>query len=169
MVFGAPARLAGLLETGSLASGTRLPTGSSIVTGGGWTKDPANDLHRLLDRAAQALGVPRDRCVDTYSTSELNTLFVSCARGRYHVPPSVQVTVVDEVLRPTPERTVGRLAVLDAMAFSYPGLLATSDRVELAVDPCPCGRTGQAIASSISRLPRADPRGCGLPEARARG
>lgn len=164
VIFGAPARLDALLKSGSLPSGTRLPAGSSLVTGGGWKNDPANDLQGLLDRTADRLGLPRERCVDTYSTSELNTLFVSCAHGRYHVPPSVEVIVVDEVLRPAPERTSGRLAVLDAMAFSYPGLLATSDQVELAVDPCRCGRSGQAIASAISRVPRVDPRGCGLPE-----
>ncbi len=170
LVYGPPAGLARLLDgldgpDGSGEDHPALPPGSCVVTGGGWKADLPGDLPTLLDRAGTLLGVPADRCVDGYSAAELNIVFVSCPHGRYHVPPVVEAVVVDELLSPVDDpEPEGRLAVLDPFACCYPGFLATSDRVRLRADPCPCGLPGQTLLGPIGRMPGALPRGCGVVE-----
>jgi hypothetical protein len=162
IVYGSPVRLGLLVE--ELIRDRRqvhLPEGSCVLTGGGWKQDRAYDMGDLLDRASELFGVVRTRCIDTYATAELNTVFASCAEGRYHVPPVVEALVVDDLLRPLPGNGNGRLAVLDPMAISYPGCLATSDYVRLRNDSCPCGLDGQTLLHPITRLRDAAPRGCG--------
>jgi hypothetical protein len=163
VLYGSPSRLDDLVDEMTRAGmQVELPEGSCVLTGGGWKQDPAHDIGSLLDRASVCLGVDRGRCVDTYSAAELNTVFVSCSQGRYHVPPVVEAVVVDDLLRPLPGDGDGRLAVLDPMAMSYPGRLATSDHVHLRHDPCPCGLSGQTLLPPVTRLLDATPRGCGV-------
>ena len=165
VVYGPPARLALLVEE-LIRDGRQvdLPEGSCVLTGGGWKQDPAHDMGSLLDGASELFGVARTRCIDTYAAAELNTVFASCAEGRYHVPPVVEALVVDDLLRPLPGNGDGdgRLAVLDPMAISYPGRLATSDYVRLRNDSCPCGLDGQTLLHPVTRLRDAAPRGCGV-------
>lgn len=163
IIYGPPVRLA-LLEEELTRDGKQvdLPKGSCVLTGGGWKQDLVHDIGGLLDRASELFGIVRSRCIDTYATAELNTVFASCAEGRYHVPPVVEALVVDDLLRPLPGAGDGRLAVLDPMAISYPGRLATSDYVRLRNDSCPCGLAGQTLLHPITRLPDAAPRGCGI-------
>ncbi len=158
IVYGPPAGLAVLVDE---LPPVRLPPGSCVVTGGGWKQATPLDLASLLDTASDLFGIARRHCVDTYSTAELNTVFVTCAEGRYHVPPGVEAVVVDELLRPRRGPDVdGRLAVLDPFALAYPGLLATSDQVRLR-EGCACGLSGQTLLPPITRLPGAPARGCG--------
>ena len=164
IIFGPPSGLSSLID--ELAEASRqveLPIGSCVVTGGGWKQALSQDLDSLLEAASKQVGIDRRRCVDAYSTSELNTVFVSCARNRYHVPPVVEAVIVDELLRPldAEDENAGRLAVFDPFARCYPSLLATSDYVILRADPCPCGLAGQTLLAPITRLKDAPPRGCG--------
>jgi hypothetical protein len=164
IIFGPPSGLSSLID--ELAEASRqveLPIGSCVVTGGGWKQALSQDLASLLEAASKQVGIDRRRCVDAYSTSELNTVFVSCARNRYHVPPVVEAVIVDDLLRPLDgeDENAGRLAVFDPFARSYPSLLATSDYVILRADPCPCGLGGQTLLAPITRLKDAPPRGCG--------
>jgi hypothetical protein len=170
IIYGPPARLA-LLEEELIQDGKQidLPEGSCVLTGGGWKQKPVHDIGGLLDRASELFGVARTRCIDTYATAELNTVFASCAEGRYHVPPVVEALVVDDLLRPLPGEGDGRLAVLDPMAISYPGRLATSDYARLRNDSCPCGLDGQTLLYPVTRLPDAAPRGCGVTDPVASG
>jgi Acyl-protein synthetase, LuxE len=161
VIYGPPSRLRSLLDT---MGGDRLglAPGSCVLTGGGWKLDSSGDIRGLLDHASDRFGVDRARCVDTYSTAELNTVFVSCGEGRYHVPPVVEAMVVDDLLRPVSGDADGRLAVIDPFAMSYPGRLATSDHVRLRHDHCPCGLIGQTLLDPITRSADAVPRGCGV-------
>jgi hypothetical protein len=164
IIFGPPSGLSSLIDELSQASTqVELPVGSCVVTGGGWKQGPSEDLDSLLDAASTLLSIDRHRCVDAYSTAELNTVFVLCGSNRYHVPPVVEVVIVDDLLRPLNEGIAGRLAVFDPFARSYPSLLATSDYVALRADPCPCGLAGQTLLAPITRLKDASPRGCGTP------
>jgi len=162
IVFGPPSGLASLVD--ELVRAPRpveLPAESCVVTGGGWKDGLAQDLDALLDAASALLGGDRRRCVDAYSTAELNTVFVSCANHRYHVPPVVEAVLVDDLLHPLDDTAqAGRLAVFDPFARSYPSL-ATSDHVTLRADPCACGLVGQTLLAPITRLENAAPRGCG--------
>ena len=161
LVYGAPARLAAFLDDLDDLDGPGVGSapGSCVVTGGGWKGSGGGEVRDLLDRAAAALGVDRTKCLDTYSWSELNTFLLSCPHDRYHVPPVVEAMVVDDLLRPVEGDADGRLAVLDPMAASYPGMIATSDFVRLRHDACPCGRAGQTL------LP-GDPADAGCPAPR---
>lgn len=160
VVYGSPARLVDLLAL--VGPGRPLPTGSCVVTGGGWKGQSERAVEELLASASDTFALDPGRCVDTYSTAELNTVFVTCRRGRYHVPPSVEVLVLDDALRPVRGSSSGRLAVLDPLAASYPGRLITSDLVRLGDDRCPCGLVGQTLLAGIRRLTGAAERGCGV-------
>jgi hypothetical protein len=160
VLYGSPARLAALLS--GMRDPIALPPGSCAVTGGGWKGAAGGDVFHLLEAAAAALALPLDRCVDTYSTAELNTVLVSCPARRYHVPPVVEAVIVDEHLCPVPGDADGRMAVLEPMAMSYPGRLMTSDVVRLRHACCPCGLPGQTLLAGIARMPGAAARGCGV-------
>lgn len=162
ILYGPPARLSTLLaRMVETQRSVRLAPDSCVVTGGGWKHAAAgHGLAALFCAAGELLGVPPSRCVDTYSTSELNTVFLSCEHGRYHVPPAVEVLVVDELLRPT--TGAGRLAVLDPFAWSYPGFVVGGDHVRMAADPCDCGRPGPALLGPIVRAQGMPERGCGV-------
>lgn len=162
LVFGTPPELSGLLtHLSSAARRIRLPPGSQVVTGGGWKGRTAIPRAELVERVAEHLGVPRERYVDTYSTSELNTVFPSCVDDRYHIPPCVEPVVVDGLLAPVDGDDVeGTLAVLDPFALSYPGFVVTGDAVRLRRDPCGCGLTGPSLAGPIVRADGAGERGC---------
>ncbi|MBB2909827.1 hypothetical protein FHS43_001073 [Streptosporangium becharense] len=162
LVFGTPSGVADLVAHLS-AAGTRLslPPGSQVVTGGGWKGRTAVRWDDLVAGVADRLGVPPGRYVDAYSTSELNTVFLSCAAGRYHVPPCVEPIVVDGLLTPVPGDDVeGRLAVLDPFALSYPGFVVTGDAVRLRRTSCGCGLSGPTLAAPIVRAAGAGQRGC---------
>jgi hypothetical protein len=162
IIFGPPSGLSSLLdELVQMSTQVELHVGSCVVTGGGWKHGLSQDLDALLDAASTLLGIDRRRCVDAYSTAELNTVFVSCAENRYHVPPVVEAVLVDDLLRPLDDNQhAGRLAVFDPFARSYPSV-ATSDRVILRADPCACGLAGQTLLAPITRLEGAPLRGCG--------
>jgi Acyl-protein synthetase, LuxE len=160
VLYGSPVRLARLLS--GIEDQLALPPGSCVVTGGGWKGAGDGDVFELLETAAASLALPHERCVDTYSTAELNTVLLSCAARRYHVPPVVEAVIVDEQLRPVPGDGDGRMAVLEPMAMSYPGRLMTSDVVRLRHDSCPCGLQGQTLLAGIARMPGGAARGCGV-------
>ncbi|MFF3442837.1 hypothetical protein [Streptosporangium sp. NPDC002721] len=162
LVFGTPPELSGLLaHLSSAARRIRLPPGSQVVTGGGWKGRTAIPREDLVERLSEHLGVPRERYVDTYSTSELNTVFPGCVNDRYHIPPCVEPVVVDGLLTPVDGDDVeGVLAVLDPFALSYPGFVVTGDAVRLRRDPCGCGLAGPALAGPIVRAAGAGERGC---------
>ena len=134
-----------------------------MITGGGWKGRSPVAGHRLRAAVTRQLGVPPDRCVDTYSTAELNTVFVTCLQGRYHVPPVVEPVILDDLLQPVDDDGAeGRLAVLDPFALSYPGFVATGDQVRLCRDPCRCGLSGPSLLGPITRAPGLPERGCGV-------
>ncbi|MGV9775419.1 LuxE/PaaK family acyltransferase [Streptosporangium sp. NPDC003464] len=166
LVFGTPAEVSDLIDhLASAGRHVRLLPGSQVVTGGGWKGRTAIRREELVEGVRDRLGVPPGRCVDTYSTSELNTVFLTCVNDRYHVPPCVEPVVVDDLLVPVDgDDVVGRLAVLDPFALSYPGSVVTGDAVRLRRDPCGCGLAGPTLAAPIVRAAGAGERGCATVE-----
>lgn len=167
LLYGPPSGVAHLATyLSETATSLALPASSCVVTGGGWKGGTPRDPAVLFATLAEHLGVERARCVDTFSSAELNTVFVTCARGRYHVPPVVEALVLDDLLRPVEgDEAEGRLAVLDPFARSYPGFLTTGDAVRLRHDDCACGLAGTTLSPPIVRASGAPARGCGSVEA----
>jgi hypothetical protein len=141
-----------------------LPKGSLLVTGGGWKTFAGERLTRgqLLDVVRDALAISPERCLDSYSTAEINASLTTCRAGRYHVPPLLEAVVLDEALTGVPGQAgQGLLGFLDPFAGSYPGFVITGDRATLAFGKCECGRGGAFLDGEIERAPGAEIRGCG--------
>lgn len=163
LVFGAPAAVARLCAA-LLEAGRRLPLPDDalLVTGGGWKGGWAGigpgDFPRLLQ---DALGLTAAQTMDVYGLSECNAYLLRCADGRYHVPPVLEVAVVDEDLRARAGAEVtGLIALLDPFAFSYPGFLLTGDWGRLVRTTCPCGLDGPGFVGEIIRAPGQEAKGC---------
>ncbi|HZH13070.1 MAG TPA: hypothetical protein VE057_01775 [Archangium sp.] len=165
LVFGPPFRLRQACER-IAARGAPLPLTphSIVVSGGGWKSFGGQKISQtqLLELIEVTLGIPRQRVIDTYSTAELNCVFMSCAEHRHHIPPLVEPVVLDEALTGTPgAEGQGMLGVLDPFALSYPGFILTGDQVCLTREPCACGLTGWSLVGDIERAPGQTVRGCG--------
>ena len=165
IVFGAPFQIADLCAY-ARENGTRvrLPPDSLVISGGGWKSFEGRRIGRgeLHDTIEDAVGVSGARVIDTYSTAELNSVFMTCAEGHYHVPPLVAPVVLDQALGGEWGREgTGILGVLDPFAWSYPGFVITGDLVTLARGRCACGLEGWMIIGEIRRAAGQDIRGCG--------
>jgi hypothetical protein len=143
-----------------------LPPDTLLVTGGGWkgarADDPASSSPAALgELIGRSLGITAERWVDVYGMSECNAYLLRCQSGRYHVPPVLEMFVVDDDLTPLsgPDVT-GTIALLDPFAFSYPGFLLTGDRGRLVTAPCPCGLAGPGFLDGITRAPQQELKGC---------
>lgn len=165
LVFGAPFQVKWLCEEISRTVGPTCTTpGSLVVTGGGWKSFRGEALRReeLLGLVAETLGIPGERCIDAYSTSELNCTFRTCGRGCYHVPPLVEPVVLDEAMTGSVGgEGEGMLAFLDPFALSYPGFVITGDQGTLRRGRCACGLPGPFLEGEIRRAAGMEVRGCG--------
>jgi len=134
-----------------------------IQTGGGWkTRDGKSIPHGdFRKRVEKVLGIPETHCLDQYGMSEVNGVAVACPEGHYyHLPPWMKVFVLDESLTPVGYGEFGRLALLDPLAYSYPGFVTSGDEVKM-FEYCPvCDRPGPVLDTVIQRVPSAEGRGC---------
>lgn len=165
LIFGAPFQVKAFCERAAAQFGQlRLPSGSILVSGGGWKAFTGYSISRsdLQNLIEDALAISRDRVIDTYSSAELNCVFMSCTAGRYHIPPLIEPVVLDEALTGVPGREgSGILAFLDPFALSYPGFLITGDYGHLSSESCECGLKGWSIAGEIRRAANQEIKGCG--------
>lgn len=165
LIFAAPFQARRFCER-IVASCDRLatPEGSLLVTGGGWKSFRGEQLSRreLLRLVEATLGIDPSRCIDAYSTSELNCTLSTCREGRYHVPPLLEAVVLDQALTGEVGRPgFGTLGFLDPFAASYPGFVISGDQALLSEGSCGCGRWGTFIEGEIQRAEGLEVRGCG--------
>jgi hypothetical protein len=163
LVFGAPSAMAQLCAA-TLQGGRsiRLPDDAMVVTGGGW-KSGSAEIHRddFSELLFDAMGVTAAQTLDVYGLSECNAYMLRCARGRYHVPPVLEVSIVDENLHAmSGADETGLIALLDPFAFSYPGFLLTGDWGRLVTSTCGCGLDGPGFVGEIVRAHGEDSKGC---------
>lgn len=173
LVFGPPFLLRRMCLGIREAGGCRpLRTGSMVSSGGGWKsfsneRISAAQLRAMVDEVLGLSGVgdasvAGDGFVDAYSTAELNCTLMSCAYGRYHVPPLVEPLVLDEdYLGAIGTTGRGLLGFLDPFATSYPGFFVTGDIAELGRGRCECGLDGYHISGEIQRARAHEVKGCG--------
>lgn len=161
VLFGAPYVLKELCER--LPRPLVLPRGSHVTFGGGWksfdgSRIPDHELYKLI---SATLGVEPHAIVEGYSMTEIHALMIRCDAGRYHVPPYLEVVILDDALEPVEgTRRVGALGVIDPFAHSYPGFLVTGDHVEAIDGTCTCGLSGTSILQ-VERSPGREVKGCG--------
>jgi len=148
-----------IAKTGNLI----LPQGSFVLVSGG-SKDEEGKIIKksdLVEDIENALGIPPHNVRDMYMAAECNSLLFSCEGGFMHIPQTLmEPFVLDEEMEPLPYGSEGRFAFLDPTPNSYPGFIATDDKVKF-LDHCPvCDRPGPVIEPPITRMPGAEDRGC---------
>jgi len=161
LVFGTPGHVEQACQRLAGGRPLRLAAGSVVLTGGGRKGAQPADGVALRDRIADELGVDGRQQVDAYSAAELNFVLMTCAYGRYHVPPTVEAVVLDDALMQIDaEEAAGTLGFLDPFALSYPGFIVPGDRALLSRLPCRCGLLGPSIVGEIVRAAGFEARGC---------
>jgi len=121
---------------------------SLIIHGGGW-KSLAGEAVSAETYAAAAeewLGIPRTRVRDVYGFVEHGVPYITCERGRFHVPVYARAFARRpgslEVLGKNEE---GLLQVLSPYNWAQPALSLLSTDYAAVGDACPCGRRGATI------------------------
>jgi hypothetical protein len=164
LVFGTPAQVSAACgRVASDGAAVRLAPGSIVVCGGGWKAAEGERIPRreLVERVDDAFGIGAEHVVDTYSTSECNCVFPSCAEGRYHIPPLIEPVVLDDCyMRLDGDDVCGTFGFLDPFAASYPGFVITGDQARLVRGRCGCGLGGWSVVGDIVRTPTVEARGC---------
>jgi hypothetical protein len=161
-IFGAPYQIKQLIEA---ASGyhVSLKPGSILMFGGGWKSFsggivPQEDLVRKL---IEGFDLPPEYILEGYSMTEISTLMLRCAHGRFHIPPMIEPVILDEELKPLEnDNAEGIFGFLDTLTISRPGFIISGDYVHIASGTCPCGLAGPAI-TEISRASTREIKGCG--------
>ena len=157
MMMGSPHGLAAIAGAGlgRGIGGNFAPHSAHITVGGlkGLQEPPG--YAAMLDRF---LGP--SIAVEGYGATEMNTGYLKCPAGRFHIPPWVVAWVLDPAggWQPKPREGVqeGRGAFLDLAFASAWGGLVTADHIEIAYTPCGCGRQSPSIGSLIRRVADAD-------------
>ena len=165
LLFGAPFILHRVMERLKKA-GRRFAFGERgwVGTAGGWkafegARIPLADFRAQVE---EVLGIPGKYCLDMYAMVESNACLLHCPEGHYlHAPHSFfRPMVLGGDNRPLPHGEWGRFAFLDAAAFSYPGFIASGDRVRM-LERCPaCDRPGPVLDPEVRRMAGAEARGC---------
>lgn len=153
MMMGSPHSLAAIALAGlDRGVGGSFASHSAHITVGGLKgRDEPPAFAATLERF---LG--RSIAVEGYGASEMNTGYLRCPAGRFHVPPWVVIWVLDPAdgWKPQPRDGVreGRGAFLDLAFASAWGGLVTADHIMVDYRPCDCGRKTPSIGAAIRRV-----------------
>ncbi len=133
--------MAGLMQAGQ----TRLPlpSGSCILTGGGWKSFLPGlplDQAEFRTKASAFFAVPPTSIRDMFGLSECPAVFVQCREGRYHVPAWARAHAIDpETGRDVPAGDTGILQLTVPLTTCYPLLkILTTDKASVEMG-CGCG------------------------------
>lgn len=141
----------------------RLREGSFVLFGGGWKSFTGERISReaLVEMMSSSLGLPPDHILEGYSMTEINAFMLRCNHGRFHIPPTIEPVIFDEVLNPIRGTDVrGVFGFQDSLAQAYPGFIITGDEVRYVEEDCPCGLVGPAV-TEIGRARAQEVKGCG--------
>lgn len=153
MMMGSPHSLAAIARAGlERGFGGRFADHSAHIFVGGLKgleapPDFAGTLERFLGPS-----IP----VEAYGATEMNTGYLKCKAGRFHISPWVVAWVLDPAdnWQPKPREGVqeGRGAFLDLAFESAWGGLVTADHIEIDYRPCACGKASPSIGPNIRRV-----------------
>jgi hypothetical protein len=165
LIFGPPFQLKQLCESVRAKYGSvKTHSESIVVTGGGWKSFHGERIsqEQLCGEVFEVFGIGCDQVSDAYSTTELNCTLTCCKAFHYHVPPLLEVVILDEAYLGIPRQSGrGYIGFMDPFAMSYPGFLIPGDIAELGYGECRCGLTGWYLVGPIQRLETAEVKGCG--------
>jgi hypothetical protein len=125
-----------------------------VFTGGGWriSKYKKISITEFSKMVEDTLCIPSKHCIDVYGMSEMNGLGVSCEGGYKHLNPWIYPMILDDKEGILDDGNYGRFTFLDPVANSYPGYIATDDRVKL-FNKCPeCEKEGPVLDADITRI-----------------
>jgi hypothetical protein len=137
-----------------------------VLHSGGWKRlqDTAVTPAAFAKGVASVFGCAEEQIVDFYGMVEnVGVIYPDCEFGNKHVPAFAEVIIRDPLtLAPAKVNQQGLVQVCSALPTSFPGfLLLTEDIGEIVHDDgCPCGRRGTSFRF-VSRVPKAEIRGCG--------
>lgn len=138
----------------------------TLFHGGGWKKmhDLAVTKEQFSEKIAEIFCTEPENILDFYGMAEqTGIIFVDCAYGNKHVPNFSQIIIRDPfTLKPCRIGETGFIEVMSILADSYydQAVLTEDLGIMVGVDDCPCGRKGRYFRF-VSRVERAEPRGCG--------
>jgi hypothetical protein len=124
----------------------------SIVLSAGGTKGKVLP-EGFKEDIRKFLGV--DAISEGYGMSEISGLMGKCSAGKYHVPPSMLVFLLDpETGAPSPREGThtGRFGVIDLAISQRWGGILSGDEVTMTFGTCACGLDGPHIDDAIRRF-----------------
>lgn len=96
------------------------------------------------------------RMVKSYGMTEVNTFFLTCNEGNYHIPPWVTLFILDPLSgQPVPRQGLqsGRASYFDMTNDGTWGGVVSGDKVTVNWDEtCSCGRASHYIIGEIERF-----------------
>jgi phenylacetate-CoA ligase len=98
----------------------------------------------------QYFGAP---VIDAYTMTEFGLIASECEEGTLHIDStSVFVEVVDDLLRPVPDGTIGELVITGTINRAMPFTrYQTGDMGAVAVRPCACGIPGPTLDRLVGK------------------
>lgn len=153
LMMGSPHSLASIARAGLMQGigGNFASHSARIVVGGLKGLEEPPEFETMLK---QFLGP--SIALEGYGATEMNTGYLKCPIGRFHVSPWVVAWVLDPTnnWQPKPREGVqeGRGAFLDLAFESAWGGLVTADHIEIDYRPCSCGRVTPSIGANIRRV-----------------
>jgi hypothetical protein len=145
-------RLCEMLEERGLRPGD-ITAGNAMTTGGGLKGAalPADYRQRIF----RLLNIAPSRFLHYYSMQELNIRMPKCAEGRYHVPPHLDLFVLDKngeaLAQVSDGQAEGRAGFFDGTVDGRWGGSISGDKVLADLGRCPCGRPGTTVFDTVTR------------------
>ncbi len=122
---------------------TPLPSGSLLLTGGGWktadNKSVTREYFRAL--ASRVLGMDEAQMRDGYGMAEHSAPYVECRLHRFHIPVYNRILIRDPVtMKVLPPGEAGLLELITPFNAMMPTLaLLSTDVGRIDAEDCPCG------------------------------
>jgi hypothetical protein len=151
-------------------------TGENAMTTGGGLKGMTLPPD-YQSQCFKMMHISPSRFLHYYSMQEINVRMPKCSEGRYHVPPTLTLFVLNQdgdALAPVSDGQVeGRAAFFDMTVDGRWGGTISGDKIHADFGACPCGRPGPTVFDDITRyinLPDGDKITCaGTIDAYVRG
>jgi hypothetical protein len=101
------------------------------------------------------LNISQSRFLHYYAMQELNVRLPKCLAGRYHVPDTVVLMVLnqdgDALAEKSDDMAEGRASFFDLTVDGRWGGAISGDKIVADFGPCPCGSSSASVLDEITR------------------